>query len=84
MVEWNDKSYKKMARVVIVIISTLFPTVAVLSLYLVKDMVARLGAVLGFSALFSIVLAVFTNARPVEIFAATAAYVDVHVSVKRI
>jgi hypothetical protein len=66
-----------MARVTNVMLSTLLPSLAVLALYLIKDLLARLGAIVGFSAAFSLVLAVATKARPVEVFAATAAYVVV-------
>lgn len=62
-----------------VLISTLFPSVAVLALYYIKVMSIRLGAVLLFSLLFSATLAAFTKARPVEIFAATAACASVQV-----
>jgi hypothetical protein len=61
------------AKIVSVIVSTIFPATAVLVLYWIKSMAIRLGLVLLFSAVFSVSLAVFTNARPIEIFAATAA-----------
>jgi hypothetical protein len=67
-----------MARIVNVMLSTLLPSLAVLALYLINDPLARLGAIVGFSAAFSLVLAIFTKARPVEVFAATAAYVIVY------
>ena len=54
-------------------LGTLIPTASIFVLYYVNDMVARLLAILAFSALFSIALAVFTKAKKVEIFAATAA-----------
>lgn len=54
-------------------LGTLIPAAAIFVLYYVHDMVARLGAILAFSALFSLALALFTKAKKVEIFAATAA-----------
>jgi hypothetical protein len=45
----------------------------------VQSLAIRLWIVLGFSMLFSCVLAVFTRARPIEIFAATAACASVQV-----
>jgi hypothetical protein len=74
-VEWEEKTFSLAARVLSVFVSTLFPSVAVLALYFIKSLAVRLGAVLAFSALFSISLAIFTTAKPVEIFAATAALV---------
>lgn len=71
-------SYKKstlmtVTHIVGTTIGTLIPTAAISVLYYVHDMVARLGAILAFSAVFSLALAVFTKAKKVEIFAATAA-----------
>lgn len=60
-------------HIVGITLGTLIPTAAIFVLYYVHDMVARLGAILAFSALFSLALAVFTKAKKVEIFAATAA-----------
>jgi hypothetical protein len=54
---------------------TLLPSIAVLALYFIDGMSARLGAILGFSAMFALVLALFTNARSIEIFTATASCV---------
>jgi hypothetical protein len=39
-------------------------------------MTDRLGVIVAYSALFSICLGIFTTARRVEIFGATAAYVS--------
>jgi hypothetical protein len=68
-----------MAKVMAVVISTIFPSVAVIVLYFIQDLAVRLWIVLVFSLLFSTVLALFTNARPIEIFAATAACASVQV-----
>jgi hypothetical protein len=71
---WKDEYFSRVARIISVLISTLFPSLAVLALYFIHSLAVRLGAILLFSLLFSIVLAIFTSARPVEIFAGTAAY----------
>ena len=76
---WNDKSFTNIARTMGVLISTLFPAVAVLALYYIPTVPIRLGMILVFSLLFSGVLAAFTQARPIEIFAATAACASVQV-----
>ena len=62
-----------------VLISTMFPSIAVIVLYFIQDLAIRLWVVLIFSLVFSTVLAIFTNARPIEIFAATAACASVQV-----
>lgn len=79
LVEWKDAHFFGLSRVLSVIISTLFPFIAVLVLYLIHNLASRLGAVVAFSFLFWTALAIFTNARPVEIFAATAACASVQV-----
>jgi hypothetical protein len=53
----------------------MIPAASIFTLYYVHNMVARLGALLAFSVVFSISLAIFTTAKKAEIFAATAAYV---------
>ena len=63
-----------MAKVITVCFSTLLPSIAVLGLYYIDQLTARLGAIIAFSATFSLVLALFTNAKPIEIFTATASY----------
>lgn len=56
-----------------VVISSLLPTLAILILYLVKPMYARMALIIGSTALFALALSIFTSARRVEIFPATAA-----------
>lgn len=63
-----------MAKVITVCFATLLPSLAVLGLYYIDHLTARLGAIIGFSATFSLVLALFTKAKPIEIFTATASY----------
>jgi hypothetical protein len=70
---YGKAGFKRMARIANVMLSTLLPSLAVLALYMIHDPLSRLGAIVGFSAAFSLVLAFFTKARPVEVFAATAA-----------
>ncbi|KAL2011660.1 hypothetical protein VTN00DRAFT_4378 [Thermoascus crustaceus] len=59
--------------------SSLLPALTILILYLIKPMYARIALVIGFTALFSFAFAIFTSARRVEIFAATAAFAAVEV-----
>lgn len=49
--------------------------ISMIALYLIKGMVLRLVVVALFMIIFCLILAMLTNARMVEIFAATAAYV---------
>jgi hypothetical protein len=71
---YSESSLKKVAHILGILFASTIPAASIFTLYYVHDMVARLGAILAFSTLFSICLAVFTTARRVEIFGATAAY----------
>jgi len=71
---YRDSNLKVISHLVGVILASLIPAASIFTLYYVTHMVARLGIILAFSALFSICLALFTTARRVEIFGATAAY----------
>ncbi|KAK7920840.1 hypothetical protein PG985_008862 [Apiospora marii] len=60
-------------------LSSTLPTLAILALYFVRDMVTRMGLVILFTTIFSIALAIFTDAKKIEIFSATAAFAAVEV-----
>ena len=62
-----------------VVLASVIPAASIFTLYYVVRPVDRLIVLLGYSALFSVCLALFTNARRVEIFAATAAFASVQV-----
>lgn len=69
----NTKTIAIVARLTIVVLATAIPSLAVLALYLIPTLDWRLGAIAGFSFFISLSMALFTTARPIEIFAATAA-----------
>ncbi|KAL2841268.1 hypothetical protein BJY01DRAFT_236438 [Aspergillus pseudoustus] len=50
---------------------------AIVSLYIVQEPRSRLAMIAGFTALFAMSVALMTNARRAEVFAATAAYAAV-------
>lgn len=55
------------------VLSSLLSILSIVVLYVVCDMSTRLGVIALFTAVFSLVLALMTKARRVEIFAATTA-----------
>ncbi|MCJ1382085.1 hypothetical protein MMC17_005197 [Xylographa soralifera] len=67
------------ARIISTSIASILPTCTVVVLYFIHSLIARIGAVVAFSALFAVSVAFFTNARPVEVFSATAALAAVQV-----
>ena len=58
------------------VLASVLPTLSMVILYFVRSLIGRLGALVGVSTLFAISVAVFTNARRVDVFLATAAYVQ--------
>ena len=69
----RDSYFYRLANILGTVISSLIPIVAIIVLHVVSNMAARLGIVCGFTAIFSVSLASVTQARRIEIFAATAA-----------
>jgi hypothetical protein len=55
------------------VVSSILPISSVVVLYFVRSNGLQLGMLVVFSAIFSFALALMTNARKVEIFAATSA-----------
>lgn len=61
------------ANIISTFLSSVLPTTSILVLYFVKAPLARLAAVMAFTALFSLTLTVVAKARKVDVFAATTA-----------
>jgi hypothetical protein len=72
---YRDTHFHRIATVLGTLISSLIPIAAIIILSFVGNMTARLGIVSAFTAVFSVCLSLVTEARRVENFAATAAYV---------
>ncbi|KAI9876633.1 MAG: hypothetical protein M1830_006055 [Pleopsidium flavum] len=73
LTEYKDSTVSAVARTISITLAAMLPSVSIFVLYFVTNVLARLGIITAFSGAFSITLAVFTKARKVEIFAATAA-----------
>ncbi|KAI9375788.1 hypothetical protein BJX61DRAFT_539519 [Aspergillus egyptiacus] len=76
---YTEGKLARLSNTITAMLSSVFPTVAILILYLVDSMFARIGLIIGFTALFAFVLSMFTSTRRVEVFAATAAFAAVEV-----
>ncbi|KAI0907403.1 hypothetical protein F4823DRAFT_603214 [Ustulina deusta] len=61
------------------VLSSVLPTLSIIILFFVHDMLARLGLVTLFTFLFSLTMSLATKAKRYEIFAATAAFGSVQV-----
>jgi len=74
-VGFTDKAIYRTTYWVISLLTSLLPILSILILYWIRSMPARLGIVVGFNALISILLNTFTTAKRAEIITITAAYV---------
>ncbi|KAI9764211.1 MAG: hypothetical protein M1840_008601 [Geoglossum simile] len=70
---YSDTHVHRLMGVLGTIISSLLPISAIIVLYFVSSMTARLGITAAFTVVFSVFLTLGTQARRVEVFAATAA-----------
>ncbi|KAH0562124.1 hypothetical protein GP486_003184, partial [Trichoglossum hirsutum] len=62
-------------RLLAILLSSVLPILSIIVLYVVREERVRLGLIVVFSALCSAALATLSDAKNVEIIAATAAYV---------
>jgi hypothetical protein len=71
--QYREASLTRISSVVATTASSILPLLAVLVLWYVKNTLHRILVMIGFTAMFTASLAIFTSARRIEIFAATAA-----------
>ena len=71
--KYNEARIATISNSVGAILSSLLPTVAILALYFVQQMLVRIGLTIVFTSVFSLALSLLTDAKKVEIFSATAA-----------
>lgn len=76
MYHYRKSNLRGVSHLVGVLLASCIPAASIFTLYYVNRMVDRLGVIVVYSAIFSVCLALFTTARRVEIFGATAAYVS--------
>ena len=72
---YSDEHINGAINIIGTVASSLTPMISIIVLYVIQSTRIRLGLVCGFTLLFSLVLALATKARRIEIFAATAAWV---------
>lgn len=70
---FSEDRIRRFVQLFAVILSSVLPIVSIVALYYIPTQKARLGAIVSFSALCSATLATLSNAKNVEIIAATAA-----------
>lgn len=73
VLHYSEARLYRFNNILVSVISSALPVLAIVALYFVRDTGTRIGAMAGFTILFALALAIFTNARRLEIFASTAA-----------
>jgi hypothetical protein len=73
---YNNTYFRRFNKLVVTIVSSLLPIIAIIVLYAVKGTWRCIYVTIAFTALFGIAMSC-TNARKSEIFAATAAFAAV-------
>ncbi|KAF2195699.1 hypothetical protein K469DRAFT_649806 [Zopfia rhizophila CBS 207.26] len=77
--KYEESTLATIARLATTVVASVLPLCSVVILYIVRDNVLRLGVILILSACFSLALTLMTNARKIEVFAATSAFAAVNV-----
>jgi hypothetical protein len=72
--EYSDNMILAIVNSTSTTLASLVPALSSLALYFITDPLARVGAIVGFTFLFSVTLTIITKAKRVECFAVTAAF----------
>jgi hypothetical protein len=71
--EYEDDKLLRIANILGTFIASLVPLLSIIVLYFIPNLLARLGLVVLFTAMFAFLLILMTKAKMVEIFTATSA-----------
>ncbi|KAF5640452.1 hypothetical protein F52700_3602 [Fusarium sp. NRRL 52700] len=77
--KYDDEKLRAVSDGITAALASLLPTVMILILYFVKRMLVRIGLVIVFTTLFSIIMSFYPGAKKGEVFAAVAAFAAVEV-----
>ncbi|PMD21120.1 hypothetical protein NA56DRAFT_626290 [Hyaloscypha hepaticicola] len=76
---YKESALECILGILVTVVASLLPICSVVALYMIQSNGVRLGMIAIFSACFALALALMTNARRIEVFAATAAFAAVNV-----
>jgi hypothetical protein len=79
LVDYHEGRLSKATKLMSTTIASTMPMIAILGLYFEENLLMRIYIAIGITAAFSAILVVFTNARRIEIFMATAGLAAVEV-----
>ena len=72
-VHYSQEGLLRVVTILSMCLSSLLPVAAITVLYFINSMLRRLAFIAGFTVIFTFCLGFLTNARPIEVFAATTA-----------
>ncbi|KAI3325941.1 hypothetical protein HD806DRAFT_532594 [Xylariaceae sp. AK1471] len=76
---YSDRRIRIALNIFGAVFSSIIPTLSIIVLFFVHEMLARLGLVVLFTFIFSLTMCLATKAKRYEIYAATAAFASVQV-----
>ena len=76
---YSDGKLSMTVNAISTILSSLLPTMSIFALYFIQRPLARMGTIVAFCLLFSVVLTVIAKAKRFDCFAATTAFAAVQV-----
>lgn len=79
MVDYHEGRFSKVTKLISVTVASTMPMIAILGLYFQKSLLLRIYTAIGITAAFAAILVIFTSARRIEIFMATAGLAAVEV-----
>ncbi|EWZ30380.1 hypothetical protein FOZG_15867 [Fusarium oxysporum Fo47] len=79
LASYSDSSLVRASNLFTVIVSSALPVLTIFALNSLETTAQRIGLTVVFTVLFAVILELFTNAKRVEIFAATATFAAVEV-----
>ncbi|KAK5195227.1 hypothetical protein LTR92_005357 [Exophiala xenobiotica] len=77
---YDDQKFVVIGDIICTILSVVIPSLSIFVLYHVRSMLVRLLLILSFSSLLSLVMALISQGKRYEIFAATTAFAAVQVA----
>jgi hypothetical protein len=78
-ISYSEKTINRTMTAIVMIVASALPTSSIVALYFIQSSIWRLIFIVLFSGVFASALALFTECRRVEIFAATVALASVQV-----
>jgi hypothetical protein len=79
LVDYHEGRLSKVTKLMSTIVASTMPMIAILGLYFEKSLLTRIYTAIGITGAFAAMLVVFTSARRIEIFMATAGLAAVEV-----